>query len=134
MKTVRKDRRRLRPPGYTLIEVMVAVSILMVGVGAAAHLSLTIRKQEEANANVVRALNCLECAHRLYQLGLTPAEAAAVLPADPQLTLSTEASTLVVPAEGATLEGIDWVVTCTPVPGLSATRDFRVRSVRESIR
>ena len=134
MKHSRRNARPGRPFGYTLIEVMVAVSILMVGVAAAAHLSLTIRKQEEANANVVRALNCLECVHRLYQLGLTPAEAAAILPSDPQLSLSTEASTLVVPAEGATLEGIDWIVTCTPVPGLSATRDFRVRSVRESIR
>lgn len=56
--------------GYTIVEAMVAVSILMLGVAAAAALSMTMVTQEDINARVSRAVNWQENAVRLYQLGL----------------------------------------------------------------
>lgn len=129
-----KQQRKGQPNGYTLIEVMMAISVLLVGVAAAAQLSLTMRKQEEANANIARALNLLESSHRLFQLGLSPAEVTALLPYDPSVVLSSSTSTLNGPAELTNLEAIDWTATCTVVPGQAATRSFSVKSVRESIR
>ncbi len=120
--------------GYTLIETMIAVSILMVGVGAAAKLNLVMTKQEEANANVGRALNLLENTHRLYQLGLAPAEVIALLPEDPSVTVSNAVSGLTLPAEVNQMEGIDWSVDCTVVPGQADVRRFTARSLRPSIR
>jgi hypothetical protein len=116
-----------------------AIAVLSVGVGAAAQLSLTMRKQEEANAHVARALNLLESAHRLHQLGLSPATITAILPQDPTATVTSSASALTIPAQVAAVEAIDWTVRCTPVPGQVvggsvATRDFKATSIRESIR
>lgn len=124
----------LRGRGYTLIEVMMAISVLLIGVAAAAQLSLTMRKQEEGNANIARALNLVESAHRLFQLGLSAAEVTALLPYDPAVTISSSTSTLNGPTELNNLEALDWTATCTVIPGQSATRDFTVKSVRESIR
>ncbi len=56
--------------GYTIIEAMVAVSILMLGVAAAAALSMTMVTQEDINARAARAINWQENTLRLYQLGL----------------------------------------------------------------
>ena len=111
-----------------------AISVLLVGVAAAAQLSLTMRKQEEANANIARALNLLESSHRLFQLGLSTSEVTALLPYDPSVVISSSTSTLNGPTALSNLEGIDWTATCTVVPGQTATRDFTVKSVRESIR
>ncbi len=111
-----------------------AISVLLVGVAAAAQLSLTMRKQEEGNANIARALNLAESSHRLFQLGLSPAEVVSLLPYDPSVAITSSVSTLNGPSELANLEGIDWTVSCTVVPGQSATREFSVKSVRESIR
>ena len=55
---------------YTIIETMVAVSLLMLGVAAAASLSMTIVRQEEINARSARAINWQENAVRLYQMGI----------------------------------------------------------------
>ena len=115
--------------GYTLIEVMMAISILLLGVAAAAQLSLSMRKQEEANANIARAINQLENAHRLFQLGLSSAEVIALLPYDPSVTVTSSTSSLVSPTELQNMEALNWTVTCTPVPGQSATRSFTVRPV-----
>ena len=54
---------------YTIVETMVAISLLMLGVGAAASLSMTLVKQEEINARAARAVNWQENAVRLYQMG-----------------------------------------------------------------
>lgn len=56
---------------YTLIEVLVAGGILVMGIAAAASLALTMVAQEKANTRIERALNMQEQAGRLYQLGIS---------------------------------------------------------------
>lgn len=73
------------PKGYTLVETLVAVSILLLGVAAAASLTLTMSTQEEINARVARSLYWHENAVRLYQLGLAPDDISAVMPPLPEL-------------------------------------------------
>ncbi|MFT4546744.1 MAG: type II secretory pathway pseudopilin PulG [Verrucomicrobiales bacterium] len=70
---------------YTLIEVTVASSILMIGVGAACVLSLTMLQQEGSHLRVNRATNIIENAAHLYQLGIAPADIAGILPPDPMV-------------------------------------------------
>ena len=87
-------QRRAANAGYTLLEVAVAASILMIGVGAACILSLTMIKQEEANQRVSRAVNYMENAAHLYHLGIDPADIAELLPPDPSVkTFSYRAPT-----------------------------------------
>ena len=75
--------------GYTLIEIMAAMTIMFIGVAAAAVLSLTMASQEEINHRVSRALHLQEGAARLFQLGLSPTEIDAILPNDPAIRNST---------------------------------------------
>jgi len=82
-----------RPRAYTIIEVMVAAGILVVGMAAAAALALTMVSQEEANARVARAFNMQEQAVRLFQLGLDPAEVMALLPPEDNVVLSFDVGT-----------------------------------------
>lgn len=56
--------------GYTIVEALVAISILMMGVAAAAALSMTMVTQEDINARAARAVNWHENAVRLYHLGV----------------------------------------------------------------
>jgi type II secretory pathway pseudopilin PulG len=81
--------RNRRPGGYTLVEALVASIILMIGISAAASLSLTMVAQEEINERTGRALNYLENATTLYQLGFSGAEITALLPQDPAVTSLT---------------------------------------------
>jgi len=75
--------------GYTLIEVLVASAVVLLGVAAAATLSLTMVAQEEANVRVARALNLQEQAGRLYQLGLDPDAISSILPPEPNVVSLT---------------------------------------------
>lgn len=78
---------------YTLVEVLVAASILLIAAAAAAALALATLAQEEANARVARCTNLNEQAARLYQLGLAPDTITALLPPDPavvSLTFETQ--------------------------------------------
>ncbi len=75
--------------GYSLIEALVAASILAIGVAAAAKLSLVMVTQEEINQRVSISLSYQEMAMRLYQLGLSQAEADALLPDDPNVASIT---------------------------------------------
>ncbi|MGK0184603.1 MAG: prepilin-type N-terminal cleavage/methylation domain-containing protein [Verrucomicrobiales bacterium] len=75
--------------GYTLIEVMVASTLLSVGIAAATVLSLTMASQEDANQRVSRALHLQECAARLFQIGLSGDEIDLLLPNDPTIRNST---------------------------------------------
>ncbi len=74
---------------YTLIEVLFAVGILLVGVAAAASLALALTAQEEISWKTSVALNHQEQAARLWQLGLTPAEVSAIIPPAPTVTALT---------------------------------------------
>jgi type II secretory pathway pseudopilin PulG len=78
--------REKRSQGYTLVEALVASIILMIGISAAASLSLTMVAQEEINERTGRGLNYLENAASLYQLGLSGTEIAALMPLDPAVT------------------------------------------------
>ena len=87
-------KKRLSQGGYTLLEVAVASSVLMIGVGAACVLSLTMLKQEESHQRVGRAVNIMENAAQLYQLGIAPADIGGLLPPDPMVkTFSYRAAT-----------------------------------------
>ncbi|MEZ5301617.1 MAG: hypothetical protein R3F11_13345 [Verrucomicrobiales bacterium] len=75
-------QRRARR-GYTIVEALIAASVLTAGVAAASALSLAMSAQEEMSHRVARCLNHHETYGRLFQLGLSPTEAAALLPPEP---------------------------------------------------
>lgn len=110
--------KRLGHAAYSLIEVVVASTVLMIGVGAACVLSLTMIGQEETHVRVSRALNLVENATRLYRLGLNSSEVFALLPPDKMVTSFT-ASTQSAPSItgiGAP-ELVSWTLQFSPVPG-----------------
>ena len=70
----------MRCCGYSLIEVMIAASIVAVGLTAATVLVGTLMTQQEINAVSLRAANLQEQAIRLYRLDMPPEEIVALLP------------------------------------------------------
>lgn len=115
----RKDRRR--SGAYTLIEALVASSILLIGIAAAGSMSLTLVTQEEINERSVAAVNYLDNAARLFQFGMDPGEIEAVLPEAPvvdSLTFSTR--TVSVPGLGD-LPATTLSLTYHPSPAKSAS-------------
>lgn len=79
-----------QPKGYTLIETLVASAVMMLAIGAAASLSLSMVTQEEAAERSLRAANYLENAATLYRLGFeTSAEIEAILPNEPAVSSLT---------------------------------------------
>jgi type II secretory pathway pseudopilin PulG len=81
MKTASPLIQRRR--AYTLIEALVASSILLIGISAAASLSLAMVTQEEMNERSVTAANYLDNAARLYQLGVDQGQIRNLLPVEP---------------------------------------------------
>lgn len=115
------------PPGrdggrsaYTLIEALVASSILLVGIGAACSMSLTLVTQEEINERSVRAVNYLDNAVRLYQMGVETADIGAILPPEPAVD-SIGFSTRTVNVTGiGNIPATTITVTWTPAEGAGA--------------
>lgn len=99
MKTI--DIKNFKERGYTLIETLVASSVMMVAIAAASSLSLTMVTQEEISERTVRATNHFENAITLYQLGLDPDEIIALLPAEPAVSQIT-----FTPQSGKTVAGL----------------------------
>lgn len=66
---------------YTLIEVMIAGALLLIGIGAAALLANSMFRQQFSSSETLRALNMQEQAVKLFQLGLEPDEIGNILPA-----------------------------------------------------
>lgn len=64
-------------------------------------MSMAMVTQEEMNHRIGRGLNIQECASRLYQLGLEPAEISAILPADSNTSLTWTAADANVSGVGA---------------------------------
>jgi prepilin-type N-terminal cleavage/methylation domain-containing protein len=60
------------PKAYTLIEVLAAMSIIALAIGAASQLSLSQAVTEETNQKQTIAVNYAENNVRLWQLGVTP--------------------------------------------------------------
>ena len=74
---------------YTLIEALVASSVLLIGISAAASMSLAMVTQEEITERSVKAFNYLDNATALYQSGVDKSKIAAMLPAEPLVTALT---------------------------------------------
>lgn len=92
-----------RARGYTLVEVLVASSILAMGVSAACVLSLAMVTQEEMTHRIERSTSLHENAARLFQLGLPPADISGtngILPANDDLTLTYSSAVSNVPGVG----------------------------------
>jgi anti-sigma factor RsiW len=73
-------RRHVSIKGYSLVEVTVAMSLLLVGVAASAVMVSTGARIEEINGKKARAIATGEAAARLYQLGLSEAAIKSILP------------------------------------------------------
>lgn len=65
---------------YTLIEVLVAASLVGIAMTAAVSMSSTMMLQEELSWRVAVAMNYQENACRVWQMGLSPVEVTAVMP------------------------------------------------------
>ncbi len=66
--------------GFSLVEVMMAAVIIVIGLTAAAVLAGTIMAQQELNAAALRASNVQEQAVKLYRIDLDGATIRSLLP------------------------------------------------------
>ena len=114
MKTNLQKRRH--SAGYSLVEVVVASTVLLIGVGAACVLSHTMIGQEETHVRAARANNVAENATRLYQLGFSGAEAKALLPPDPMIKNLTVSSEQVANLAIGDPEYVSWSLEFYPIP------------------
>ncbi len=67
--------------GYSLIEVVIAGALLVIGIAAAGLFAHTMLLQQEASSRVAMAFNMQEQSARLFQLGLAPSAITNILPA-----------------------------------------------------
>ncbi|MEM0970871.1 MAG: hypothetical protein AAGJ31_16070 [Verrucomicrobiota bacterium] len=81
----RRSRRQAR--GYSLPDVLIATTILAVGVMAATSLSLSMATQEDITWRTSRLGSLTENAAALYGMGLDPSEIASILPTDPYVSM-----------------------------------------------
>lgn len=65
---------------YSLIEVLIAGAILVIGITGAALMANALLVQEQSNGFSLRAFNAQEQAARLWQLGLSPSTITNILP------------------------------------------------------
>ncbi|MFZ4777211.1 MAG: type IV pilus modification PilV family protein [Terrimicrobiaceae bacterium] len=65
---------------YSLIEVLIAGAILVIGISGAAMMANALLVQEESTGFSLRAFNTQEQAARLWQLGLHPTNITNILP------------------------------------------------------
>lgn len=89
MKLSRSQNLRCLFRGYTLIEALVASSILAIGVGAASSMSLALITQEQIAERSEKAIAYLENAALLYQAGVPEAQITSLLPPEPVVTSLT---------------------------------------------
>ncbi|MDF1825651.1 MAG: prepilin-type N-terminal cleavage/methylation domain-containing protein [Verrucomicrobiales bacterium] len=105
--------------GYTLIEALVGASVLAIGIGAAASMSLTLVTQEEINERSLRAFNYLDNATQLMRAGVDPSEIPAILPSEPLVTSLTSSSRNLSVAGIGNIEAVTLTMTYDPT-GASA--------------
>ncbi|MFO1482346.1 MAG: type II secretion system protein [Verrucomicrobiaceae bacterium] len=86
--TIANNRKQLQTArsasGYTLIELLAAAAIVSIGTTAMVSLSATVMLQEELAVRVAVTRNYQENMVRLWQLGLSPVQVMAVMPAQSQ--------------------------------------------------
>lgn len=104
----------LKQKAYTLIEALVGASVLAIGIGAAASMSLTLVTQEEINERSVRAFNYLENSTQLMRAGVDPAEIASILPSEPLVTSLTTSSRNVTVSGIGTVNAVTLTMTYDP--------------------
>lgn len=85
----RFQNSQIKVGAYSLIEALVASSVLLIGISAAASLSLSMVTQEEINERSVQVFNYLDNAARLYQLGVDASDIPGLLPPEPLVTSLT---------------------------------------------
>jgi type II secretory pathway pseudopilin PulG len=110
---------------YSLLEVLIAASVLILSIAAAAAMALAVAAQQETNTHIARAVNLQEQAARLYQLGLAPATIAGILPTDPAVTaLTFDEPVIVTIGDIPNLERTTCTMTYRPSPaGAGAASD-----------
>jgi prepilin-type N-terminal cleavage/methylation domain-containing protein len=82
---------KLNKRGYTLIEVLAAAALVALASGAAASLATSLGLQEEFARRVAVVRNYQENMAQLWQLGLSPAEVSALMPASSGSSLTNRA-------------------------------------------
>ena len=87
----RLKRHGLSRCAYTLIEVLAASAVVAVGMTGAVSLSSSLMLQEELSWRVAVTRNHQENMARLWQLGLSPAEVMALMPAQSASPLLNQA-------------------------------------------
>jgi len=87
MKTTASYSHRRREKGYSLLELAIATGVLAAGISAAASLTMTSVRMEEMSHRKARVLSMTEAAARLWQLGVSTALIAEIIPGDPALSL-----------------------------------------------
>ena len=109
MKTVRTS-----PAGYSLVDTLIAATILSIAVSAGCSLTLGMNTQDEISWRVSRGMTVLENATALYGMGLSPDSVADLLPPDPvaEVEFGTEEEETV---SGLELQAVDVTVTTRTV-------------------
>jgi Tfp pilus assembly protein PilV len=92
-----KYTRSTKPRGYSFAEVLVASAFIGAAIGGAVKMLATMNLQERAANNYTVALNMQDNAAHLWQLGLTPATAYAILP---KTTDNNDLADALVPSSG----------------------------------
>lgn len=88
----RQRRQTVRSAsGFTLIELLAAAAIVSIATTAMVSLSATVMLQEEMATRVAITRNYQENMVRLWQLGLSPVQVAAVIPSQTQNVLLEQA-------------------------------------------
>lgn len=88
--------------GYTLIEALIASSLLLIGIAAAASMSLQLVTQEEINERANRSFNYIDNAVRLVQMGVDPSTVGTILPGNADvISMTFQNQTVNVPSLGA---------------------------------
>lgn len=114
---------RASSSGYTLVEVLVGSSILMMGFAAACVMSLTMITQEEMSHRMARALSVQENAARLFQLGIDPSQINADNTTSTGLLPSNSDMTLTIAAEDETVAGVGTLEAVTITTNILTTED-----------
>ncbi|MDF1659278.1 MAG: hypothetical protein P1U58_16800 [Verrucomicrobiales bacterium] len=117
---MKDNNRTFGQKAYTLIEALVGSSVLAVGIGAAASMSLALITQEEINERSVRAFNYLDNSTQLLRAGVAPGDITSILPEEPLVTSLTSSSrNVTVPGIGS-VNAITLTVTYDPSGATSA--------------
>jgi Tfp pilus assembly protein PilV len=137
--------------GYTFAEVLVASALLGLAIGGAVSLTATMNTQHTAALTQAVAYNYQDNGARLWQLGLTDAEALALLPdvrdnsdlqnaivptstsADKQLSFTAVTNTTLATSMG-TVEKTTCTATIRNPIGASTNRNISVDAYRAKIR